>query len=166
MKSCLQSVADSSSAKTRSLNKEQILPQSNNSETAGASMPEETQPSTSAEIFPGESETENDMNTVVPNVNDSSTHDLNGQPANNSDLGLNSVTDNSVNAGGQTRTSSSQPVNSSAHILPSPHAFDSWIDNLTEFQETVILRDVSEMYVAQALYKFEASKDTPSIEFH
>ena len=39
-----------------------------------------------------------------------------------------------------------------------------WIDDLIEFQETVLPNSISEMSIAQALYKLEASKDIPSIE--
>lgn len=57
-----------------------------------------------------------------------------------------------------------QPVNHSDCVLSSPHTFDSWVDDLTEFQETNLPNSISEMSIAQALYKLEASKDIPSIK--
>ena len=49
-------------------------------------------------------------------------------------------------------------------ILSSPQSFDSWIDNLVEFKETILSTEVSKMSITQALYKLEASKDVPSIK--
>ena len=49
-------------------------------------------------------------------------------------------------------------------ILSSPQSFDSWIDNLVEFKETILPTEVSKMSITQALYKLEASKDVPSIK--
>ncbi|XP_046555836.1 uncharacterized protein LOC124265089 [Haliotis rubra] len=43
-------------------------------------------------------------------------------------------------------------------------AFDSWINNLVEFQETNLPSAVSNMSVADALYKLEASKDIPPVK--
>jgi len=61
-----------------------------------------------------------------------------------------------------------KPVNSSKtkinHVLSPPRSFDSWIDNLTEFEETVLPTKTSEMSIAEALYKLEACKDIPSIK--
>ncbi len=42
--------------------------------------------------------------------------------------------------------------------------FDSWIDNLVEFKETVLPTNVAEMSIAEALYKLEASKDIPTVK--
>ena len=50
------------------------------------------------------------------------------------------------------------------YILSSPQPFDSWIDDLIEFKETVLPNEVSNMSVAEALYKLEASKDIPNIK--
>ncbi|CAB4030163.1 Hypothetical predicted protein [Paramuricea clavata] len=47
--------------------------------------------------------------------------------------------------------------------LSSPQSFDTWIDNLIEFEETVLPTKVSQMSIAEALYKLESSKDIPSI---
>ncbi|XP_028399260.1 uncharacterized protein LOC114522717 [Dendronephthya gigantea] len=48
--------------------------------------------------------------------------------------------------------------------LSSRQSFDSWIDDLIEFKETVLPTEVSKMSIAEALYKLEASKDIPSIK--
>ena len=48
--------------------------------------------------------------------------------------------------------------------LPLSQTFDSWIDNLKEFEETVLPAKVSQMLIAEALYKLEACKDIPSIK--
>ena len=47
--------------------------------------------------------------------------------------------------------------------LSSPQSFHTWIDNLIEFEETVLPTKVSQMSIAEALYKLEFSKDIPSI---
>lgn len=75
----LRSIADSStsSTKPKSLSNEQTFSQLSNKETAGASMPEEMQPSTSAEVFAGDGETENNMNAVISNVNSSESESRN-----------------------------------------------------------------------------------------
>jgi hypothetical protein len=41
--------------------------------------------------------------------------------------------------------------------LSSPQSFDSWIDNLIEFKETSLPTEMSQMSIAEALYKLEAS---------
>ena len=124
-------------------------------------MPEETLPSTSAEIFHVESETENNVNTVIANVDNSNTpHD----PSNNVSNAFHQNSETDLLMHTENQGNSSQPVNSSDYILSSPHTFDSWIDDLIEFQETVLPNSISEMSIAQALYKLEASKDIPSIE--
>ena len=48
--------------------------------------------------------------------------------------------------------------------LSSPQSFDSWIDNLIEFKETSLPTEMSQMSIAEALYKLEASKDIPNIK--
>ena len=48
--------------------------------------------------------------------------------------------------------------------LSSPQSFDSWIDDLAEFKETILPTEVSKMSIAEALYKLEASKDIPNIK--
>ena len=48
--------------------------------------------------------------------------------------------------------------------LSSPRSFDSWIDDLSEFTETTVSVNDSEMSIAEALYKLEASKDIPTIK--
>ncbi|XP_028404075.1 uncharacterized protein LOC114526747 [Dendronephthya gigantea] len=55
-------------------------------------------------------------------------------------------------------------VSSPKSDLSSPESFDSWIDNLVEFEETVLSNRASEMSIAEALYKLEACKDIPSIK--
>ena len=40
----------------------------------------------------------------------------------------------------------------------------SWIDDLIEFKETALPAEVSQMSIAEALYKLEASKDIPHIK--
>ncbi len=50
------------------------------------------------------------------------------------------------------------------YILSSPQPFDSRIDDLIEFKETVLPTEVLSMSVAEALYKLEVSKDIPSIK--
>ena len=47
--------------------------------------------------------------------------------------------------------------------LSSPKSFDTWIEKLIEFEETVLSTKVSQMSIAEALYKLESSKDIPSI---
>lgn len=42
--------------------------------------------------------------------------------------------------------------------------FDSWIDDLVEFKETVDERSRQDISVADALYRIEASKDIPSVK--
>ena len=49
-------------------------------------------------------------------------------------------------------------------ILSSPQSFDSRIDNLVEFKETILPTEVSDMCIAQELYKLKTSKDIPSIK--
>ena len=50
------------------------------------------------------------------------------------------------------------------NILSSLQSFDSRIDNLVEFKETILPTEVSDMCIAQALYKLKTSKDIPSIK--
>ena len=48
-----------------------------------------------------------------------------------------------------------------------PHSgrgFDSWIDDLQEYQETVLVGSDNELTVAEALFRLEASRDVPSLE--
>ena len=157
----LRSFSDSSSAEPKSLNKKQIPSHLSNNEAIATSVPEETLPSTSAEIFHIESETENNVNTVISNGDNSNTpHDSSNNVSN--EFHQNSETDLLMHT--ENQGNSSQLVNSSDYILSSPHTFDSWIDDLIEFQETVLPNSISEMSIAQALYKLEASKDIPSIE--
>ena len=127
-------------------------------------MPEETQPSTSAAIFLDESETENNTSTVVSNMSNSNTPQVSNNNASN-DFGPNPEIDVSMHT--ENQTDSNQSVSKSDYVLSSsltPHAFDSWIDDLTEFQETVLPNKIAEMSIAPALYKLEACKDIPSIE--
>ena len=42
---------------------------------------------------------------------------------------------------------------------------DSWIDNLVQFNETIFSTEVSSMFIGQALYKLEASKDIGYVVF-
>ena len=157
----LRSVSDASSAEPKSLNKKQIPSQLSNKEAIATRMPEETLPSTSAEILHVEGKTEINVNTVIADVDNSNApHD----PSNNisNEFHQNSETDPLTHA--ENHDNPSQLVNSSGYILSSPHKFDSWIDDLIEFQETVLPNSISEMSIAQALYKLEASKDIPSIE--
>ena len=49
--------------------------------------------------------------------------------------------------------------------LEHARSFDFWIDNLLEFQETVLPKsDVGNVTIADALFKLEANKDIPSIQ--
>ena len=48
--------------------------------------------------------------------------------------------------------------------LSSPQSFDSWIDNLVEFKETVLPTKLAEMSIAEALYQLETSKDIPTVK--
>lgn len=48
--------------------------------------------------------------------------------------------------------------------LSSRQSFDSWIDNLVEFKETVLPTKLAEMSIAEALYQLEASKDIPTVK--
>jgi hypothetical protein len=49
--------------------------------------------------------------------------------------------------------------------LSSPQSFDTWIDNLVEFKETILVEfKETEMSIAEALYKLEASKDIPTVK--
>lgn len=41
--------------------------------------------------------------------------------------------------------------------LSSPQSVDSWIDDLTEFKETSLPTEMTQMSIAEALYKLEAS---------
>ena len=58
------------------------------------------------------------------------------------------------------------PVTTAAKSVP----FDAWIDDLVEFQETVLPAAVTtNLTIAEALLKLEANKDIPSItilDFH
>ena len=60
---------------------------------------------------------------------------------------------------------STSHTNGSVETTSSPTAFDSWIDELKEFEETKITSTVdgSQMSVADALLKLEASRDIPNI---
>ena len=53
---------------------------------------------------------------------------------------------------------------SNYHNLLSPQAFDTWIDDLVEFKETTLPDNMSQMSIAEALYKLEVGKDIPSIQ--
>ena len=45
------------------------------------------------------------------------------------------------------------------------HSFDAWIDDLIEFQETLLPKsDIGNVTIADALFKLEANKDIPSIQ--
>ena len=53
---------------------------------------------------------------------------------------------------------------SNCHNLLSPQAFDPWIDDLVELKETTLPDNMSQMSIAEALYKLEANKDIPSVQ--
>ena len=48
--------------------------------------------------------------------------------------------------------------------MPKREAFDSWIDDLTEFRETRPPELMRDMSVAEALHRLEANKDMPSVK--
>ena len=62
------------------------------------------------------------------------------------------------------------PVSSPVTTAPKSVPFDAWIDDLVEFQETVLPAAVTtNLTIAEALLKLEANKDIPSItipDFH
>ncbi|KAK3749297.1 hypothetical protein QZH41_007559 [Actinostola sp. cb2023] len=45
-----------------------------------------------------------------------------------------------------------------------PRPFDVWIDDLVEFEETVVNKSTESISIADALFKLEASKDIPSVK--
>ena len=59
-------------------------------------------------------------------------------------------------------------VSSTPNVNPAPSVnsrpFDAWIDDLTEFNETVLPESTQAVSVADALYKLEASRDIPTIK--
>ena len=71
-----------------------------------------------------------------------------------------------IQTSGQASVSNSFALNT----VPNPQtkipiAFDSWIDDLVEFQETSLSNsDPGTVTIADALFKLEARKDIPSIE--
>ena len=58
----------------------------------------------------------------------------------------------------------SRKPKSNSHDLSSPQAFDTRMDDLVEFEETTLPDNMSQMSIAEALYKLEANKDIPSIQ--
>ena len=58
--------------------------------------------------------------------------------------------------------SSTSDVNPASTVNSRP--FDAWIDDLTEFNETVLPASTQAVSVADALYKLEASRDIPTIK--
>ncbi len=60
---------------------------------------------------------------------------------------------------------SASNVNSTIETTADPIAFDSWIDELKEFEETKVALPVdgSQMLIADALLKLEASRDIPNV---
>ena len=53
-------------------------------------------------------------------------------------------------------------MNLSSPTTPCP--FDAWIDDLVEFNETVLPKSSQSVSVTDVLYKLEASKDIPTIK--
>ncbi|KAJ7358762.1 hypothetical protein OS493_021539 [Desmophyllum pertusum] len=70
----------------------------------------------------------------------------------------------------QTSGQPSQAQQVALQLAPKPkletqRSFDSWIDNLVEFQETVLpMSDAGNITIADALFKLEANKDIPAIQ--
>jgi hypothetical protein len=60
---------------------------------------------------------------------------------------------------------SASNLNSTIETTADPIAFDSWIDELKEFEETKVALPVdgSQMSIADALLKLEASRDIPNV---
>jgi len=55
-----------------------------------------------------------------------------------------------------------KPALSAGQATPRP--FDVWIDDLVEFEETVVNKSTESISIADALFKLEASKDIPSVK--
>lgn len=146
----LESLSVHEHANATSPNNEQIFEQPANSNTSpvepvGESPPQETAAG------------ENDL--AVPSINASNTNISDGDLA--QDFACNSAPEEpKVHV---TNKPVIGPKPKANHDLSSPQSFDSWIDNLVEFEETVLPNKSSEMSIAEALYKLEACKDIPSI---
>ena len=52
-------------------------------------------------------------------------------------------------------TCESMKPKSNSHDLSLPQAFDTWIDDLVEFEEMTLPDNMSQMSISQALYKLE-----------
>ena len=71
-----------------------------------------------------------------------------------------------IQKSGQSSVRYRMPLNSDPKTrLETLHSFDSWIDDLVEFQETVLPKsDTGNLTIADAPFKLQANKDIPSIQ--
>ena len=71
-----------------------------------------------------------------------------------------------IQTSGQSSVRHRMPLNSDPKTrLETLHSFDSWIDDLVEFQETVLPKsNTGNLTIADALFKLQANKDIPLIQ--
>ena len=149
----LQSISEPKPANTMSLTSEQTSEQSmtNNkasSVDAGGSSEEVNN------TAPGENTVEVSQSQSEPNLEANET-----VPKTSLDI---LEPENAINTNSEIASDISK--SKANYNLSSPRSFDSWIDNLSEFTETIVSANDSEMSIAEALYKLEASKDIPTIK--
>ncbi|XP_064637049.1 uncharacterized protein LOC135493569 [Lineus longissimus] len=77
----------------------------------------------------------------------------------NVDSNISNISVNVVNFDSSTGVTTSRP---NISMSGPHHAFDSWVDQLIEFQETSFPISSREVSVADALYRLEASRDVPT----
>ena len=91
-------------------------------------------------------------------VNSEVTSSLDSKAENFESVAHNSLAYNQNSAGsippGQFKTN---------YDLSSLQSFDSWIDNLVEFKETVLQTNIAQISIAKVLYKLDASRDIPAV---
>ena len=148
IESFLQSLSEPGVAKSVSVSKEQ------NSERSGIIN--------NSNVDAGGSNVE--LNNVAPST--SSVVENQSQPKEDSEANELVVNEDSVilESSEPKNTCNSSNPKSNSHNLSSPQAFDTWIDDLVEFKETTLPDNMSQMSIAEALYKLEANKDIPSIQ--
>ncbi len=158
----LQSISEPKPANTMSLTSEQTSEQSSTENSsssidAGGSNEEinNTAPGQSTvEVSQPQPETNSETNEIMPKT---SLDISEPKGAQNTVSKVATQSLEHLTAGGTSKSKAN-------YNLSSPQPFDSWIDDLSEFTETTITANDSEMSIAEALYKLEASKDIPTIK--